>query len=155
MNTIEHLRGLFHYNDWANRRLITALKENYSEKAHKILAHLLITEQEYFERLYGKDSTGFDFWQNLTLEECGALARETAERYEKLIRRFEEEGLDITTKYKTSEGIEYENTFREMLTHVLFHSSIHRGNIILKMREEGFTPPKIDYIIYLRENFYI
>ncbi len=155
MNTIEHLRGLFHYNDWANRRIITALKENYSEKAHKILAHLLITEQEYFERLYGKDSTGFDFWQNLTLEECGALARETAERYEKLIRRFEEEGLDITTKYKTSEGIEYENTFREMLTHVLFHSSIHRGNIILKMREEGFTPPKIDYIIYLRENFYI
>lgn len=155
MNTIEHLRGLFHYNDWANRRIITALKENYSEKAHKILAHLLITEQEYFERLYGKDSTGFDFWQDLSLEECGILARETAERYEKLIRRFEEEGLDITTKYKTSEGIEYENTFREMLTHVLFHSSIHRGNIILKMREEGFTPPKIDYIIYLRENFYI
>lgn len=150
MNTIEHLRGLFHYNDWANRRLLISLKENYSEKAHEILAHLLITEQEYFERLYGKDSTGFDFWQNLTLEECGSLARETAERYEKLIRRFEEEGLDIKTKYKTSEGKEFENTFREMLTHVLFHSSIHRGNIILKMREEGFTPPKIDYIIYLR-----
>lgn len=150
MNTIEHLRGLFHYNDWANRRIITALKENYSERSHQILAHLLTTEQEYFERLYGKDSTGFDFWQHLSLEECGALARKTAERYEKLIRRFEEEGLDIKAKYKTSEGIEFENTFREMLTHVLFHSSIHRGNIILKMREEGFTPPKIDYIIYLR-----
>ena len=91
----------------------------------------------------------------LSLEECGNLARETAERYEKLIRRFEEEGLDIKTKYKTSEGIEYENNFREMLTHVLFHSSIHRGNIILKMREEGFTPPKIDYIIYLRETKYM
>ena len=150
MNTIEHLRGLFQYNDWANRRILTGLKENYSEKSHKILAHLLITEQEYFERLYGKDSTGFDFWQNLSLEECGNLARETAERYEKLIRRFEEEGLDIRTKYKSSEGVEFENNFREMLTHVLFHSSIHRGNIILKMREEGFTPPKIDYIIYLR-----
>lgn len=154
MNTIEHLRGLFQYNDWANRRVLTALKENYSEKSHKILAHLLITEQEYFERLYGKDSTGFNFWQDLSLEECGNLAREIAERFEKLIRRFEEEGLDITTKYKSSEGTEYENNFRELLTHVLFHSSIHRGNIILKMREEGFTPPKIDYIIYLRENVY-
>ena len=155
MNTIEHLRELYQYDDWANRRIITALKENYSEKSHKILAHLLITEREYFERLYGKDSTGFDFWQNLSLEECGNLAREISEKYEKLIRRFEEEGLDIRTKYKSSEGIGYENDFREMLTHVLFHSSIHRGNIMLKMREEGFTPPKIDYIIYLRETKYI
>lgn len=155
MNTIENLRELFHYNDWANRRILTTLKENYSEKSHKILAHLLITEQEYFERLYGKDSTGFDFWQNLNLEECGELAREIAERFEKLLRRFDEEGLDMRAKYKTSEGVEYENTFRELLTHVAFHSSIHRGNIMLKMREEGFTPPKIDYIIYLRETKYI
>ena len=155
MNTIEHLRELFHYNDWANRRILTALKEDYSERSHEILAHLLITEQEYFARLYGKDSTGFDFWQNLSLEECGNLARETAERYEKLIRRFDKEGLDMRAVYTTSEGVPYENTFREMLTHVLFHSSIHRGNIMLKMREDGFTPPKIDYIIYLRETKYI
>ena len=155
MNTIEHLRHLFAYNDWANRRIVTALKENESERARQILAHLLISEKEYFERLYGKDSTGFDFWQNLSIEECGALNRETAESYEKLLRRFEEEGLDLKARYKTSEGVAYENTFREMLTHVLFHSSIHRGNIILKLREEGFTPPKIDYIIYLRETEYI
>jgi len=151
MDTIEQLRGLFAYNDWANRRIITGLKGNLSDKSRMILAHLLITEQEYFERLYGKDSFGFDFRQNLSLEECGNLARETAERYEKLLRRFDDEGLDLKTNYRTSEGVWYENTFRELLTHVLFHSSIHRGNIILKLREENFTPPKIDYIIYLRE----
>lgn len=155
MNTVEHLRQLFVYNDWANRRLLTALKENPVEKSHKLLAHLLITEQEYFERLYGKDSKGFDFWPELSLEECGALARETAERFEKLLRRFEDEGLDLATRYRTSEGVWCENTFREMLTHVLFHSSIHRGNIMLSLREAGFAPPKIDYIIYLRETKYI
>ena len=155
MNTIEQLRQLFDYNDWANRRIIVALKENKSERSRQILAHLLITEQEYFERLYGKDSFGFDFWQDLTLEDCGKLAKETAERFEKLLRRFDDEGLDIRAQYRTSEGVWYENTFREMLTHVLFHSSIHRGNIMLKIREEGFTPPKIDYIIYLRETKYI
>lgn len=155
MNTVEHLRHLFAYNDWANRRIIIALKENQSEKARSILAHLLITEQEYFERLYGKDSFGFDFWPDLSLEECGALARTTAERYERLLRRFEEEGLGISAQYRTSEGVWHENSFRELLTHVLFHSSIHRGNIILKMREENFTPPKIDYIIYLRETKYV
>ena len=151
MNTIEHLRELYVYNDWANRRIIIALKDAPSEKSRKILAHLLITEQEYYERLYGKDSFGFDFWQDLSLEECGKLARETAERYEKLLRKFDDEGLDLKTRYRTSEGVWFENTFRELITHVLFHSSIHRGNIVLKLREENFTPPKIDYIIYLRE----
>jgi uncharacterized damage-inducible protein DinB len=155
MYSVEHLRRLYDYNDWANRRIITALKENSVEKARKILAHLLITEQEYFERLYGKDSKGFDFWQDLSIEECGALARTTAERFEKLLRRFEEEGLDLTARYRTSEGVWHENTFRELLTHVLFHSSIHRGNIMLAVREAGFAPPKIDYIIYLRETKYI
>ncbi|MEP6902984.1 MAG: DinB family protein [Actinomycetota bacterium] len=155
MNTIEHLRQLYAYNDWANRRIITALKENPVEKSRKILAHLLITEQEYFARLYGKDSKGFDFWPDLSVEECGVLARETAERYEKLLRRFEDEGLDLTARYRTSEGVWCENTFREMLTHVPFHSAIHRGNIMLNLREAGFTPPKTDYIIYLRETKYI
>jgi uncharacterized damage-inducible protein DinB len=155
MNTIEHLRELFNYNDWANRRIIVALKTNKSERALRILAHLLVTEREYFERLYGKDSTGFDFWPDLSLEDCGRLAQETAGAYEKLLRRFEDEGLGIAARYRTSEGIPHENTYRELLTHVLFHSSIHRGNVILKLREEGFTPPKIDYIIYLRETKYI
>jgi uncharacterized damage-inducible protein DinB len=155
MNTVDHLRELFRYNDWANRRVIVALKQNKSERSRSILAHLLTTEAEYFARLHGKDSTGFDFWPDLSLDECGELARGSAEKYEKLLRRFEEEGLDIVTRYRTSEGQPKENDFREMLTHVVIHSSIHRGNIILKLREEGFEPPKIDYIIYLRETKYV
>ena len=151
METIDHLRELFTYNDWANRRIVAALKSNASEKARKVLAHLLVTEAEYYERLYGKDSTGFDFWQNLSAEDCGRLAQKNAENYERILKRFDDEGLGQIARYKTSEGVPHENNFRELLTHVLFHSSIHRGNIILKMREENFEPPKIDYIIYLRE----
>ncbi|MCC7308450.1 MAG: hypothetical protein IT173_12865 [Acidobacteria bacterium] len=155
MDTVEHLRHLFAYNDWANRRLIVAVRSSGSVKARRILAHLLVTENEFYERLYGKDSTGFDFWPEFAVEKCGELARETAERFEKLLRRFDEDGLSLTARYKTSQGVEHENRFREMLTHVLFHSSIHRGNIILKLREDGFDPPKIDYMIYLRETKYI
>jgi uncharacterized damage-inducible protein DinB len=155
MDTIEHLRGLFAYNDWANRRVIVSLKENKSDASRRIVAHLLITEKEYLERLHGKDSTGFDFWPGLSLEQCGELARETTERYEMLLRRFDDDGLDLYIRYRTSKGIEHENTFRELLTHVLIHSATHRGNIVLKLREEGFEPPATDYIIYLRETKYV
>lgn len=153
MNSLEHLRELFAFNDWANRRLIFALRDSPSEKSLQILAHILITEKEYFERLYGKDSTGFDFWQNLSREECKELAQENVERYFNLLKGFDEEGLDISTSYKTSEGVSNRNTHREMLTHVLFHSMTHRGQINLILRQEGFEPIPNDYIIYLRNNF--
>ncbi len=155
MYSVDHLRQLFEYNDWANRRMIVSLKENESERCLEILAHLLITEKEYFERLYGKDSTGFDFWPEMSIQECSTLAKENAGQYEKLLKRFDDEAIGMYVKYKTSEGVEHENTFREMLSHVLIHSSTHRGNIMLKLREEGFQPPKIDYIIYLRETKYV
>lgn len=151
MNTIEQLRELFIYNDWANRKIIASLEKNSSEKALKILAHLLVTEKEYFHRLYDKDSTGFDFWQDLSLKDCQRLANEISEKYAKFLESRSEEDLNSKASYKTSEGVSYANTLRELLTHVLLHSSIHRGNIIIKLRDEGYVPPKIDYIIYLRE----
>ena len=104
MQTVEHLSELFRYNDWANRRIVVALKDNECEPARRILAHLVTTEQEYFERLYGKDSTGFDFWPDLALTDCGTYHAEIAEHYEKLIRGFDEDGLDIVDRYHTSEG---------------------------------------------------
>lgn len=151
MNTVEHLRHLFAYNDWANRRIVAALETSKSERARKILAHLLITEQEYLERLRGKDSTGFDFWQDLTVEDCGKQARENLLSFERVLNSRDDGNLDQTVEYKTSEGIAYQNSLRELLTHVLVHSATHRGNIILTLRDAGFAPPKIDYIIYLRE----
>jgi uncharacterized damage-inducible protein DinB len=155
MQTVEHLRELYRYDDWANRRMIVAVKESGSDRCRQILAHLLTTEDEYLARLFGKDSTGFDFWPDLSIEECGELARTVAEKYEKLMRRFDDEGLDLWTRYRTSQGIPHENNFRDMLTHVIIHSATHRGNLMLKLREDGFEPPKIDYIIYLRETKYV
>ena len=152
MDTILHLRDLFGYDDWANRRTLDALRNQPSERSLQIFAHIVITKQEYFERLHGKDSTGFNFWPDLSLEECEQLIHKTTDEFEQLLRGTDESVLERIASYKTSEGVPFENSYRELLTHVLFHSSIHRGNIVLKMREEGLEPPKIDYILYLRES---
>ena len=150
MNTVEHLRDLFRYDDWANHQILDALRVQTSARSLQILAHLLITKQEYFERLSGKDSTGFDFWPDLDLDGCENLWASTHTNYTSLLDGADESLLERAASYKTSEGVPYENTYRELLTHVLLHSSIHRGNIVLKMREDGLEPPKIDYIIFLR-----
>jgi uncharacterized damage-inducible protein DinB len=152
MNTLEHLRHLFNFNDRANIELVGALKKDRSERALRLLSHLLITEKEYFERLKGKDSTGFDFWPELSVQECEDTERENTKAYSGLLSDLEEDGLDSAVNYRTSQGAPYENTIREMLTHVLFHSMTHRGQALAALRADGFEPPKIDYIIFSRED---
>lgn len=151
MDTLDYLRGQFIFNDWANWKLVFALIENRSARALELLAHLLITEKEYFARLGGKDSTGFDFWPKLSVQECEELNRENTKYYLELLNGFTEDELEVTVRYKTSEGIAHENSYREMLTHVLFHSMTHRGQALVALRADGFEPPKIDYIIFSRE----
>ena len=150
MQTVEHLRDLFRYNDWANRRVIASLAEGDCARARQIFAHLLTTEQEYFERFSGKDSTGFNFWPDLSLAECTALAASNARVFDALLDTAVETDLDRVTQYKNSRGEPFEDTIRDLLTHVLIHSSIHRGNIVIKLRESGLEPPVVDHIVYLR-----
>jgi len=70
MQMIEHFRELLHYDAWADSRTFAALETTPSNKALHILAHLLITKQEYLERFAGKDSTGCDFWPEMDLDDC-------------------------------------------------------------------------------------
>ena len=155
METIETIRRLFKYNEWANRRAIAALKDpaNHSAKAVRALAHLLIAEEAWLARmLTNQDSTGFDFWQGSTLDECEQLASKVLKSYGDLLEGLTEEKLDQVATYKNSKGIEYQTPFRDILQHVLMHSMYHRGQMAMAVRAEGGTPPYTDYIAFVREN---
>ncbi len=72
MQTLEMVRGLLSYNEWANNKMMDSLRQssNPSAKAVRALAHLLLAEKTWLLRLQtNQDSTGFDFWQGTTLEE--------------------------------------------------------------------------------------
>ena len=120
-------------------------------EALRMMSHVLTTEKEYFERLYGKDSTGFDFWPDADAEGLSALAKRNAEDYERLLARFDDEGLGQSIEYRTSSGEAVTNSYRDILSHVILHSKGHRGQALSLMRRDGIDPPVVDYIIYRRE----
>ena len=150
MESLSHLKLLFGFNDWANRCVFEEAQRARSDQITKYLTHILVTEDEYYRRLFGKDSTGFDFWPVLTIDECRVLLDTNVKLYSGLLDGFDEEGLGQKVSYKTSEGVEFESSFREVLTHVLFHSMNHRGQILTLLREQGSEPPSIDYIVFER-----
>lgn len=154
MQTLEQLRALLDYNQWANRRMIATLKASSDPPARALraLTHLLIAEKTWLLRLKKNlDSTGYDFWPELSLEECEALADETALAYRELLDELTEDGLDSVATYKNSKGIEYQTSYRDIVTHVEIHSAYHRGQVAMSIRAEGGEPPNTDYIVFVRD----
>ena len=154
METIETLRRMFDYNEWANRRTIESLKQsaNPSAKAVRALTHLIVAEKTWLARFTkSEDATGADFWPASTLEECEALFDETRKSYSALLADMTEAGLASAATYKNSKGVEYTTPYRDMLSHVLMHSAYHRGQVAMAVRAEGGSPAYTDYIGFARE----
>jgi uncharacterized damage-inducible protein DinB len=151
MQTIEQFRDLFAYDRWANGKFIEALRRDNCARGRQIFAHIVTTQEEWFERFDGKDSTGHDFWPDLSIDESEAHSEAIGAKFAGFLAQQGEADLDRRTQYKNSSGEPFENAIRDILTHVIIHSAIHRGNIVIKLRESGFEPPDTDYIIYFRE----
>ena len=155
MNSIKSLRQLLAYNGWANRRVLESFRggSDPSPAAVRAFAHLLVAEKVWRLRLLrNEDTTGFDFWQTSTLEECAALAEENHAADTDLLNGLTEGTLDSVATYKNSKGVEYRTSFRDILTHVLFHSAYHRGQVALIVCGDGGEPAYTDYIAFVREN---
>jgi uncharacterized damage-inducible protein DinB len=149
------LREFLAFDIWANDLILRAMKDSpqaAGEKAVQVFGHLLIAENEWLMRLTGAhpDSTNFDFWAVNSVADCEKIFEETRRAYENLFARLTEDDLDRTATYKNSKGLEFTNTYREILTHVFFHSAQHRGQVIQTIRASGETPPYIDFIGFLR-----
>jgi uncharacterized damage-inducible protein DinB len=97
------------------------------------------------------DTTGFEFWPAASLAECEAMAQENARSYTELVTGLTDDQLDSIATYKNSKGVEYETTYRDILTHVMMHSAYHRGQVAMAVRAEGCEPACTDYIAYVRE----
>ena len=152
MNTVEMLRQFYDYNLWANGRVFQALKESNDEKAVRYFAHILTAEKTWLLRLQTNlDTTGFNFWKDESIEICEKLLNENKESFDAFFSDLTEEKLEKTATYKNSKGVEFTNTYREIFTHVFFHSAYHRGQIATALRLNDITPPYTDFIGFLRE----
>jgi uncharacterized damage-inducible protein DinB len=155
MGEIWMLRRLFVYNRWANRLTFDSLRRTpgRSEKALRAFVHLLTAEREWLSRLReNRDTTGFNFWPEMLLDGCEALMGETHGAYEELLDGLAEADLDRVASYKNSRGVAYRTSFRDILAHVMCHSTYHRGQVAAAVRADGGEPAYTDYVAWVREN---
>src|SRR4030042_5546553 len=148
----EYLVGLFQYNFRMDEEIISILEDNKSnsEKIIKIFSHLLKAEKIWLMRLKGEDLSGQMIWPDLTIKECQDLIIENTQMYKQYFMSLKADEITKNLNYRNSKGQEFQTAILDIVIHVVIHSSYHRGQIAMLVRELGGNPINTDYINYIR-----
>ena len=157
MDAKDFLR-MYAYDSWANRECLAAMRAAASVSPETLgrLAHILSAQKLWLERILQQPQT-LPVWPTATIENCTALAAENASSWQnylqRLANRFTPGSLDDTVEYHNTKGETWSSRVEDILTHVLFHSAYHRGQIALQMRAAGSEPAHTDFIHAVRQGF--
>ena len=149
---------MFAYDDWANRECIAVMRAANSPPADALgrMAHILSAQKLWLERIL-KRPQSMPVWPGSTLADCAALADEMSLAWQNYLGRLASQlapgSLDGKVEYRNSKGQLWTSRVEDILTHVLFHSAYHRGQIALQMRASGLEPAYTDFIHAVRQGF--
>jgi len=157
MHAKDFLR-MFVYDHWANRECLAAMRADGSVSADTVgrMAHILSAQKLWLGRIL-KQRQSMAVWPMATIEDCMALADEMSAEWRDCLARlgnqFAPGSLDDKVEYRNSKGEPWSGRVEDILTHVLFHSAYHRGQIALQMRASGVEPAYTDFIHAVRQGF--
>jgi uncharacterized damage-inducible protein DinB len=152
MDSMQHFRKLFEYNEWASREIMTALKaaHHVPPSALKRLAHVIRAERLWIARLEQKK--GPVVWPELSLVECEQELAALPDLWDKFFDGMTTERLSARVNYVNTKGEPWTNTVEDILMHVILHSAYHRGQIAADIRGAGSEPANTDYIHAIRQS---
>jgi uncharacterized damage-inducible protein DinB len=151
---IARLTRDFAWNDWANRETLSSLAraEDPPRRAVGLLGHLVGTEHLWHARIRGQKSP-MAIWPDLALSGFSAEIVRLAGIWRDCLGGPAAARLAEPVDYVNSKGERFTSSVEDILTHVVFHGSYHRGQIAAKMREAGLEPAYTDYIHAVRQGF--
>lgn len=154
---------LFDYNAWAHRITFDAVarlpEEQYFRDLkssfggiHGTLAHIVWAEQLWLHRWAGKANPAVPQGTDLhTLDELRGRWEQVERERAAFVAELNDARLSETRVVKPSTGGEYVHSFRQMFRHFINHSSYHRGQIVVFLRQLGHAAPNTDLIRFYRQ----
>lgn len=142
-------KELFAYSHHFNQQLVTVFTEQAdktSEKSVRWFNHILNAHQAWNNRIL-KQPGPLSSWVMHDVSELKAMDQLSYHTSLQILEQFE---LDTLIKYTTFKGDPFTNTVRDILFHVINHSTYHRGQIAAEFRQTGIEPIVSDYIFYKR-----
>ena len=159
MTVIEVLL-LFAYDEWANDRLLTAVERLPPEQVTRQLGgsfptigdtmgHIVAGEWIWMRRLQGASPTARPDWVTGTAPSAlRARLREVEGERASFLRSLTGDALARPVPYTLMNGAHGEQPLGDLLTHVVNHSTYHRGQVATMLRQVGAVPPATDFLVF-------
>jgi uncharacterized damage-inducible protein DinB len=148
---LETIQSMFKHLHWANQRILETLQNSEEYKqANNLFSHILHAENVWYTRLKGADSSHLPIWSEVSVESCVEKVNQNHHNYDEFLSTLSNSDLDQLVSYKNSNGTEFENSIRDILTHVALHGQYHRGQINQLLRAANKEPISVDYILFRR-----
>jgi uncharacterized damage-inducible protein DinB len=150
-----HFLDLVRYTDWANRRVLDALPalEAHAEvyaQALDLMSHVLRSQVLWLQRVAGAVDPAFPFWHRDTLDQCRQRNATSTADWTTHLASCTSANFEQGIAYTNSRGESFISTLRQIVTHVVNHGTHHRGQVLRLLRQQGQTPPALDYIVFAR-----
>ncbi len=141
---------LYQYNVWANKKVINCLKKQQVEddKALTLMSHTLSALCIWLARIEDRSTEPFPLWKKYSLIELEGMAETIGQQWLQFIGTHETFERELV--YHNYVGLPYKNKVENIMIHLVNHSTYHRAQIAILLRQKGFEPVNTDFITYDR-----
>jgi uncharacterized damage-inducible protein DinB len=154
---VDALRGFFDHVRWADLTQLEA-SAGLSDEAylrdhgfsfgniHRVMLHMLSAQNVWLCRFEAQPMVWL--MDEPTLKPRSAVEpawKDIHARFDAFLARQTRSSLEVRLHFKNMRGDAFEAPLWRLVTHVLNHSTIHRGQLNSMLKLSGATPPAVDY----------
>jgi len=141
---------LYQYNAWANKRVLETLTRQHinDEKILSLMGHIVAAQFLWLHRIKGLPAPDVKLWGEYSLDQLTTMAEKAGKEWLDFVESNDDFNREMT--YKNYVGDLYTNNVEMIMIHLVNHSSYHRAQIAMLLRQKGFEPINTDFITYER-----
>jgi uncharacterized damage-inducible protein DinB len=146
----QYFLKLYQYNAWANTRVINCLNRQGvgDEKILSIMGHIVAAQFLWLHRIKGLPPANVKLWGEYNLAQVTTMAEEVGRLWLDFVESTDNFNRELT--YNNYVGDPYVNNVEMIMIHLVNHSSYHRAQVALLLRQKGLEPINTDFITYDR-----
>lgn len=160
--------ALLEYHYWARDRALDAAEKLSPEEYTRDLSNSFPSVRDTLVHIYSASRVWCSRWLGDSsarmldaaafpdVPALRAVWKEHESRVDGVLHHVAAGGLDQVIEYSTFDGKTWRQSFAHQFSHMVNHSSYHRGQVTTMLRQLGAAPPKsMDLITFYRDRSHI
>jgi uncharacterized damage-inducible protein DinB len=144
---VADVHELFEYDRWANERLLSAVTPETFDSVRETLAHILLAEWLWLQRVKGTSPRSVpESMNDASFDALRARFDPIGSEWREHVASLTDADLERRVDYVRLEGEAGSRKLAHLLQHVVNHSTYHRGQVSMRLRQAGGVPVETDFL---------